>query len=454
MAKNKKNKVIRLPQSLDAKIRTRGRNLKIGDCYISRDWETMREGNIVICRVHTNGNLSIGFFLVDLALRGVKDTFYMFNVSQEQLHEIIYNEEVGDNFIEIDYETAHNIIYGAIDYAEQYDFKPSKEFAVAKYLLEEDDDDIPLIDIEFGIDGLPTIICSDDEPKLDEKKHMEKVVGVGNFNVLNTDSLDEDDDKLANELKKSLLPGWDDDIDEIGVPDWGDEEWLNYFENVSENASFRITQYFVDMAFYESFDEDIDSFKYVLGGAKYRDTSFEDDISAEENSAIQDLLALTDLDDSDHISQEIQNILEKFPMSSTINVLVLFRNSKNKDVDDVIIEFEAAREKFHDDILFLGAYAGWLFDNDLAERVPELFNNKHSLKNFNPKKTYTKKEVVEFSKTYCEYYLAIGDIVKAEPYYEVLDTISDDLISQLVIQDVVFEKLNFINLNRHNIDEE
>ena len=51
---------------------------------------------------------------------------------------------------ECSYEEAHNIIYGAIEYAAEQGRKPHSSFMITKYMLEEDTDDIPLIEYEFG----------------------------------------------------------------------------------------------------------------------------------------------------------------------------------------------------------------------------------------------------------------------------------------------------------------
>ena len=44
-------------------------------------------------------------------------------------------------------------MYGAIAWAEEAGIEPDKSFAVMKYMLEEDTDNIPLLEYEFGRDG-------------------------------------------------------------------------------------------------------------------------------------------------------------------------------------------------------------------------------------------------------------------------------------------------------------
>ena len=81
----------------------------------------------------------------------------MWNFNQEQyvLNDILSR---GD-FEELEYNLAHNIIFGALEFASENNFKPHRDFEkFTKYILEIDDNRMPFIDIEFGKDGKPLII--------------------------------------------------------------------------------------------------------------------------------------------------------------------------------------------------------------------------------------------------------------------------------------------------------
>ncbi|MBD5275177.1 MAG: hypothetical protein HDS37_03625 [Bacteroides sp.] len=64
---------------------------------------------------------------------------------------------------EISYAEAHNLIYGAIEFAEEADIEPYGDFNVAEYILEEDTDKLPLIEYDYGKDGkhVDDMICGD-----------------------------------------------------------------------------------------------------------------------------------------------------------------------------------------------------------------------------------------------------------------------------------------------------
>jgi len=237
MPKKKNRKIIQLPQSLDAKIRSRARNLKIGKCYITEDWDLMREGNIIITRLHSNGNITTGFFMVDLGLLGVKDAFYDFNVSDDKLSAILKDNNEEGKFIDIDYDLAHNIIYGAVEYAEDYGFMPCKEYAVAKFILEEDDDNTPYIEIEFGAEGYPTVFCDNQNPRAREIKQMEESVGKGNFKVINIDDLDYeenlDDDEYGLDINLTGKESYSLQRDELfSMENKGDDDDLQEGETI------------------------------------------------------------------------------------------------------------------------------------------------------------------------------------------------------------------------------
>jgi len=145
-------------------IRTKARSLPIAECYVNADWHDYGMAQIFVARSHTNGHYTVGIYLVDTFALGVKDSFFRFNIPRADLDELIeavasrYDEEIVQGFSKTDYAIVHNIIYGAIAFAEEFNFKTCKEFALTQYILEEDDDAIELIEYEFGKDGVPFII--------------------------------------------------------------------------------------------------------------------------------------------------------------------------------------------------------------------------------------------------------------------------------------------------------
>jgi len=149
--KKKKNTINPQILSPENYIRQRAKSLPIYKCFINESWEEEKLGYIIIIRKHKTGNVTFCSYLVDLKCLGVKDTQYEFNVPYSVLESVMKKAESFTSFIEISYELAHNIIFSGVEYAEKYGLYPHKDFtATTFYFLEEDNDDIPLIEIECG----------------------------------------------------------------------------------------------------------------------------------------------------------------------------------------------------------------------------------------------------------------------------------------------------------------
>lgn len=161
MAKKKKNAPVQQALSPEKYIQTKARNLPVEECLIGEGWQEIGLATIVVARRHTNGNYTLGIYLADTFCLGVKSSMYRFNISAEEYEE--YKEQLSQcgGLLPISYNEAHNVIFGSIDYAEELGIEPCKEFKLTHYLLEEDTDDIPLIDYEFGKDGKPCLIVDD-----------------------------------------------------------------------------------------------------------------------------------------------------------------------------------------------------------------------------------------------------------------------------------------------------
>jgi len=136
--------------------------------------------------------------------QGVKESLYKFNTSYDDF-EFIMNDSKSRHviYVKIPYKLAHNIIYAAIEYAEEYGFQPCKDFvSVTGYFLEEDTDAIPLMKIECGgIDGRPKYINTGFDDPVREKQiiaQLEKTAGQGNYDLL----LESDGEELMGDYNK------------------------------------------------------------------------------------------------------------------------------------------------------------------------------------------------------------------------------------------------------------
>lgn len=156
MAQKKKKQNGQQFLSPEQYLKQKARSLEIGKCYISEELEDCGEGVIFVTRNHKGGKVSMGFYLVDIYCLGVKDSHYELRMEEEEMQEYISNYV---KMRECSYEEAHNWIYGAIAFAEEGGIEPDKSFALTQYMLEEDTDDVPLIEYEFGKNGQHFLVC-------------------------------------------------------------------------------------------------------------------------------------------------------------------------------------------------------------------------------------------------------------------------------------------------------
>lgn len=185
-------------------IRTRARKLPVVECWVNSDWEESQIADLVIARQHSNGNFTLGLYLVDLFCLGVKDTFYYFNIGELEYREVL--ERYTDLETEkkmVGYELAHNIVFAGLEFADEFGFKPCRDFtSTTQYFLDEDTDAVPLMEIVCGMDGLPTLLPDlwHDKKALARAIHqLEEKAGFGNFLLFRKDgrvmhALDDDYD--------------------------------------------------------------------------------------------------------------------------------------------------------------------------------------------------------------------------------------------------------------------
>lgn len=153
-------------------IREKARQLPIDKCYINGDWKEKGLAQIVVTRKKANGNYVVGVYLVDTFCMGVKDTFCRHDMSDDEILQMNDKISGGVGLEEIPYIEAHNLIYGGIAFAEDADIPPHKDFTLSKYVLEEDTDDIPLIEYEYGRDGKYFLVVG---PNSRDKLYLERL---------------------------------------------------------------------------------------------------------------------------------------------------------------------------------------------------------------------------------------------------------------------------------------
>ena len=141
-------------QSFDNRkyIIERARTLPLGKCYCNGDFgEESTSGltSIIVTRLHSNGKIVCGFFLVDRYCLGLKDTFAQARMDPHDIDDYLEDGE----YEPCDYVDAHNMILVAIEFAQEAGIEPHPDFEYTQYVLEDDTDEIPLKEFEYGLNG-------------------------------------------------------------------------------------------------------------------------------------------------------------------------------------------------------------------------------------------------------------------------------------------------------------
>jgi hypothetical protein len=115
-----------------------GRKMPFYECFINVDWREKGMATILISKKQPGGNITFGVYLVDIFCLGLKNTFFNFNLSEDKYREVWTRLNSNEELFKADIVETQNIIYGAIDYAEEFGFRPHKDFKVTQFLLNPD----------------------------------------------------------------------------------------------------------------------------------------------------------------------------------------------------------------------------------------------------------------------------------------------------------------------------
>jgi len=374
MAKKKTGKIIQM-LSPENYIRKKARNLPIYECLVNTEWKKQGVAHMVVARKHTNGNITACMFLVDLFCLGIKNTQYLFNIPETEYQN--KKDEIEHIVFEpISYTLAHNIVFAGLEYAEEYGFKPHKDFtSITQFMLEEDTEDIELIEIECGKNGKPFYVNGpyEDQAKINQIiAQLKRTAGTGNYDfeiVDEDDEFNEDDEfehmtiKEQRDLFQKLYAKIDDlnadedeqlrgltehVIDSIVSPDLVDqysEEYLDDFDFeitddvfteemlglANHNLSAGTCELFTEI--YEAAHENPETAKLLL--ADFRNETPENPASCFLK------LVILRAENSPKYDEKVQEYYSRFPDYPLLKILMLnnqFAKSAN-DINDMVKVF-------------------------------------------------------------------------------------------------------------------
>ncbi|TXK33728.1 hypothetical protein FVR03_18895 [Pontibacter qinzhouensis] len=421
MSKKKKKPAAATPAKLNDKnylISGRARSLPIYKCQVNQGWQESGMAEVLVMRKHANEHITVGIYLVDTFCTGVKSTFYLFNISEQELEERMAKAPFPQE--QCSYELAHNIIYGGLAYAQEYGIAPDPDFRITQMILEEDTEDIELIELEFGKDGKPFLAINPaGDPRADYYiRQLEKNAGPGNFHIIDgrildeLDEMEEEDDYYAHPEEWEKVD-WEEFIDEMEPEDLDDfpEATALMYEKLLL-APARTNQIATTKTQVEEIKISFDAMPLPYS---------EEEL--EEASSIAFKLVSDTLADSEkqELLERVKQAIERWPENRTFYSHLIAAYSSVSDEENVEKASNELYEKFPNYIFARIRRAEQLLQKGETDQVPAVFDNNYTLKALYPDRdTFHISEFIHFKRVLCHYFYQKGELDRAFTHYKLL----------------------------------
>ncbi|TSA38180.1 MAG: hypothetical protein D4R64_03910 [Porphyromonadaceae bacterium] len=455
---NKKKNQLLSPENY---IRTRARNLPLGTCYINDSWRDTGSAMIIVTRDHINGNITHGNYIIDLFCLGVKESNWIFNQNpldfKDFLDHQLNTNDLGFKMIAISYVRVHNIIYGAVEYAGELGFSPHKSFELTKHILEEDDEHVKLIDIEFGFKGKPLYISTPENPGEKNRvlAHLDKKIGRDNYNFIMEaeadDFFDREDKDDSNKIdyhdpvvKKDLISRF---FAESKIPKRSISKKMDKIAELMQVAEIIFFEYMVTeeelnkamgtivQLFDFNISDEIFSDDLLFGNAAIRENIDEVRRMAERLIELltNDKIA-EGLEESDRYINEYSDV----PVFLYLKLLLLEMKS---DKRLALSNYRYYADKYPEYLPFAYKYAmANLIDH--GEDKPDPISESLHLKNFYPgKTTFCRHEVLLYTQLLTTNYGLSGETAMVEMLFQYMAVHHPGIISDYEVFVAKFTKI-------------
>lgn len=161
------------------KMLENARSYPVFDCLVNEGWQTKGIATVLLARTQPNGLLLVGSYLVDIWCLGLKSTFITPDMTtQDYKRKLVAKAGGGDPMEKCPLELAHRIIYGGIDYAAQFGFKPDSDFEFSQWVLEERGA-LAHCEVTFGQNDKPLFVAGPRDNTQAILRQLAKTVGLG-----------------------------------------------------------------------------------------------------------------------------------------------------------------------------------------------------------------------------------------------------------------------------------
>jgi hypothetical protein len=426
-------------------IRKKARSLPVYKCLVNLGWKNTGMAHVCVVRQHINGNLTAGFFLVDLLCMGVKDSHYVFNYPDFEFKEALENFQHDNEFIEIDYTLAHNIIYAGLEFGEENGFTPCKEFAVSKYLIEEDNNEIELIDIDCGTNGVPTVFKGYDNLTEASKAIaiLDKNVGPGNYILHHVNQ-----DGLFNEQKRHLTAK-EERFAELHLKNKkrSEDESHEYFDLVTELFSQFLDQKLLETKKEEfininKYELDIFYYEGMIGAAFENEKAFIR-ILNKVSKLVNLAIVQSKFDKAEKMLNSLIRKYGHFPLFEKTALLLKHSNGEDKDLQKHLL----AIEKYPKYPLIKFQFLNRIIEDD--QLFDQYQNHLENISITDIFKDQTKVHPLEFQ----EYFFmrinrakASGDLEMLDVLFDVLKNLAKDYeMFAALLMIIIYQKISFLD---------
>ncbi len=168
------------------RIMRAARRLSPVGAWVESGWQEGVIAHVAVARGMPPGNLLFVDYLVDIRCLGLLGARYYTNVPQEDFEtDVLPRLYAGEPPLEISHELANEIVWGAVEYAENLGFPPHRVFRDTQFALEPSDALPRAAGVQFGYNGMPLYIpapwASDINSQVAVVKTLINSVGLGNF---------------------------------------------------------------------------------------------------------------------------------------------------------------------------------------------------------------------------------------------------------------------------------
>jgi len=395
-------------------IRTRARTLPIGTCYINANWRDSGLAVIFVCRRHINGHITHAAYMVDVFCLGLKESFWTFNQDPLDFKDFMEKQQQANSqgvpLMKTDYVLVHNIIYGAIEYAGEFGFFPHKSFETSRFMLEEDDDHIEVIDLEFGYKGKPLYISSPGRPNERNRvlAQLDKNPGKGNYEFITEADLQEFYEK-EDEKQREKANYHDPEVKRGIIEDFMARAEGPFGPLMDNAGKFREMIELTDTVFYEymvseaEFDKALETIEGLFD-FRISDELFSDEMLKGESPVplgpneirmqAERLLTLSSEGRTTDGLRQSRAMMEKYPGFPVFTFLYMRLMEQKEGISKLMPKLEKYVIQYPDYLPLAYMFAVSFLLNKPEDSSRQIGNSLH-LKNFYPhRKTFSKEEVL------------------------------------------------------------